>query len=100
MFKQNNLSFTKILEPYACRSLILNMPARFAKKYLHGVSDSIELEVSGGKRWKICCTPVKGLVRILSTGWGRFTKDNNLGKECTSRICKEVSAWGFRFYST
>ncbi|KAE9452093.1 hypothetical protein C3L33_15998, partial [Rhododendron williamsianum] len=63
MFKPNNPFFRTILQPYNVhRSFILNLPARFAKKYLHGVSESIQLEVSGGKQWTVCCVRINGPV--------------------------------------
>lgn len=55
-----------------------NLPARFAKKYLHGVSESIQLEVSSGKQWTVHCVRINGPVRCLGSGWRRFAKDNNL----------------------
>ncbi|KAI8569371.1 hypothetical protein RHMOL_Rhmol02G0273600 [Rhododendron molle] len=79
MFKPNNPFFRTILQPYNVRrSYFLNLPARFAKKYLHGVSESIQLEVSGGKQWTVHCVRINGPVRCLGSGWRRFAKDNNL----------------------
>ncbi|KAF7114379.1 hypothetical protein RHSIM_RhsimUnG0089900 [Rhododendron simsii] len=81
MFKPNNPFFRKILQPYnVYRSFFLNLPARFAKKYLHGVSESVQLEVSGGKQWAVRCVRIEGLVQCLNSGWGQFAKDNNLGE--------------------
>lgn len=81
MFEPNNPCFAKIMHPYNVhKSFIVNVPAAFAKKYLHGVSDSFQLEVSGGEQWPVHCKQVNGVVKVLAGGWSRFAKDNNLAE--------------------
>ncbi|THG21993.1 hypothetical protein TEA_017963 [Camellia sinensis var. sinensis] len=53
MFKPKNPFFTAILRQYNVhRRCVLYVPANFARNHLNAALKFIELQVSGGKRWK------------------------------------------------
>ncbi|KAL6963933.1 hypothetical protein U1Q18_034940 [Sarracenia purpurea var. burkii] len=79
MFKPKNPYFMVILKLYNVhKSYVLNLPGIFARKYLHGVSKSIELQVSGGRQWTVRCLLINGTRQCLSCGWSTFVKENHL----------------------
>ncbi|CAL5387848.1 unnamed protein product [Camellia sinensis] len=79
MFKPKNPFFTAILRQYNVhRRCVLYVPANFARNHLNAALKFIELQVSGGKRWKVSCFCVDGRVLNLTKGWSTFMRENHL----------------------
>ncbi|KAI8015383.1 B3 domain-containing transcription factor VRN1, partial [Camellia lanceoleosa] len=63
MFKPENPFFTAILRQYNVhRRCVLYVPASFARNHLNPALKFIELQVSGGKRWKKFSNPIPNQV--------------------------------------
>ncbi|KAK7310191.1 hypothetical protein RJT34_07530 [Clitoria ternatea] len=80
-----NPSFRIVLRPSYVNGRSLNIPSKFAKKYLKRQQTDVQLQVMDGRTWTVTYYLGK-----FYTGWGHFRSSNNLqvGDDCHFELTK------------
>ncbi|XP_065871970.1 B3 domain-containing transcription factor VRN1-like [Euphorbia lathyris] len=98
-FQSQNPSFTLVMQPSYVNNNVLEIPSRFARKYLKKNGDAT-LNILDGRTWSIkyYSSTNSGTCKINSSGWNKFVKDNDLevGDVCIFELLEYVDETVFR----